>query len=203
MVCSAALVRFAPVAALWFVACANSSPPPPPLESITAEQDCWGPVRVVPPHLMAKGRGASPHAARLDAAAPVHADTCPLRVPGTNVSAQPVEEGVALYFTTHGDVAELRQRVRRLAYTHTHEGVASDEPGCGCPLVGNDGVPLMAEASTSAEPTPRGARLVLIPNERNEAPRLRERVTERLDALAAADCPLIDELLQRDQTARR
>ena len=46
----------------------------------------------------------------------------------------------------------------------------------------------MAEASTIAEPTPGGARLLLIPNERSEVDRLRARVKERLQRLALADC---------------
>jgi hypothetical protein len=102
-----------------------------------------------------------------------------------------VREGVVLYFTTSGDTDELRRRVRDLATTHAHERVAASDP-CGCPLFGNDGTPLMAEASTSAEPTPGGARLLLVPNERSEVRRLRQRVSERLEHLAAHACATRD-----------
>lgn len=190
---------------LALAGCVNSPAPPSPAEPIAAEQDCWTSARVVPPQVMAKGRGAQQHAARSgDARGPSHAESCPMRVADTTVKSDAVPEGVALSFTTFGDVAELRQRVRQLAFTHAHDGVASDQHGCGCPLVGNDGVPLMAEASTSAQPLPRGARLVLTPNERNEVPRLRARVSERLGRLAANSCPVLDELFSpQGGTARR
>jgi hypothetical protein len=167
---------------LWLlglvVACgrANSPEERRQPEAITPEPPC-NTARVAPPHVMAKERA-------LRAAHDAH---CPLRLPGATLTSSEVLEGVALYFTTSENVDELRQRVRDLAITHAHEGAAPDDP-CGCPLLGNDGTPLMAEASTSAEPTPGGARLLLVPNERSEAVRLRTRVAERLERLAAEAC---------------
>ena len=157
--------------------CGNSPKETRQLGVITAEPPCNTAVRLVPPHIMAKTRAEQA----------THEAHCPMRVSGTTVTSSDVEEGVALYFTTSGDVNELRQRVRELATTHAHDG-ASPSDACGCPLLGDRGVPLMAEASTSAEPTPGGARLLLVPNERNEVVRLRARVAESLTRFAASHC---------------
>lgn len=184
-------------------ACASVPEEPSPRPPITAEDDALHSERVAPPHAMAKRRGSVLSRALRASEVEPHEQTCPMRVPQTMISAEVLDEGVALVFTTYGDVAELRRRVRELAYTHSHESVTPDGPGCGCPLVGNDGAPLMAEASTRAEPVPRGARLVLTPNERNEVRRLRTRVSSRLEHLVAADCPLPGELRDVLESASR
>lgn len=43
---------------------------------------------------------------------------CPMHVQGTQVAAEDTQDGVALLFTTSGDVAELRKRVHHLAERH-------------------------------------------------------------------------------------
>jgi hypothetical protein len=43
---------------------------------------------------------------------------CPMQVQGTQVAAEDTQDGVALLFTTSGDVAELRKRVHHLAEKH-------------------------------------------------------------------------------------
>ena len=138
--------------------CGNSPKETRQLGVITAEPPCNTAVRLVPPHVMAKTRAEQA----------THEAHCPMRVSGTTVTSSDVEEGVALYFTTSGDVNELRQRVRELATTHAHDG-ASPSDACGCPLLG-------------------GARLLLVPNERNEVIRLRARVAERLARLGSERC---------------
>jgi hypothetical protein len=170
---------FCALTALALHACANSPDESERREPIVAEPPCITSVRVLPPQRMAKGRGVE----RLPGA------RCPLLLSSVTVVSKDVDEGVALDFTTSGDIAELRHRVREIATTHSHDAFGGDDE-CGCPLIGNDGAPLMAEASTSAEPTPGGARLVLVPNERSEVLRLRARVSERLQRLAVTDCPV-------------
>ncbi len=194
------------VAAATASGCANSKAESSVPQLIVAERGGDRESRTFPERLQAAGERASlPREGRAEAAyAAEHADSCPLRVAGANVRAEPVDQGVAFVFTTYGDgVPELRKRVRELAYTHVHSPSDADEHRCGCPLVSRDGVAFMSEASTSAEPLPRGARLVLTPNERNELARLRERVFERLGELQAANCPLRDELLGSDRAAHR
>ncbi|MEP7125847.1 MAG: hypothetical protein ABJE95_33255, partial [Byssovorax sp.] len=67
----------------------------------------------------------APPASTTTAATPVHAgdpsatsDACPSQVPGTTVTAADIEGGAALTFTSTGDVADLRRRVRRMAEMH-------------------------------------------------------------------------------------
>jgi len=157
--------------------CTSSPDEPRRLEPIRAEEPCDTPLRVVPPQVITKER----------AEREAHDASCPMQVPGVRLAARNVPAGVELHFTTSGDVAELRQRVRDLATSHTHEGVALNGD-CSCPLRGSDGAALMTEASTSAEPIPEGARLLLVPNERNEVIRLRARVSERLERFSRARC---------------
>jgi hypothetical protein len=52
------------------------------------------------------------------AADPVE-DLCPMTVPGTVVRSEAIDGGTALVFTTPGDFAELRRRVRTLVRMHT------------------------------------------------------------------------------------
>jgi hypothetical protein len=47
---------------------------------------------------------------------------CPMKVPGTSKRAVDVDGGVALEFSTTGDVAEVRRRVARMAEMHNHGG---------------------------------------------------------------------------------
>jgi hypothetical protein len=42
-------------------------------------------------------------------------DQCPVLLPGTTVQAQDTKDGIAMTFTTTGEVAELRRRVRIMA----------------------------------------------------------------------------------------
>jgi len=49
------------------------------------------------------------------AQATVRAEICPLHLDGASLEVKDVEQGVALEFTSYGDVAELRRRVRLLA----------------------------------------------------------------------------------------
>ncbi len=51
------------------------------------------------------------------------AEMCPMQVPGTTVATTEVDGGIGLSFTTTtGDVAELRQRLRRMAEMHDQPG---------------------------------------------------------------------------------
>jgi hypothetical protein len=44
-----------------------------------------------------------------------HMASCPMQVDGTSVRAEDVDGGAALVFTTEGDLAELRERVKKHA----------------------------------------------------------------------------------------
>jgi hypothetical protein len=60
------------------------------------------------------------------------ADACPLDLDGATVDVKDVEQGVALEFTSFGDVSELRRRVRLLAdirHADTHHRFLDDIEG--------------------------------------------------------------------------
>jgi hypothetical protein len=64
---------------------------------------------------------------------------CPMEVPGTTASVADTEDGVAITFTTTGDVAELRQRVHGMAEMHEHmmQGGAMSSGGMGSGEMGS------------------------------------------------------------------
>lgn len=57
------------------------------------------------------------------------AEMCPMMVEGTTARARNVEGGVAIVFTTTGDVAELRQRVGKMAMMHNKKHGQTGQPG--------------------------------------------------------------------------
>ena len=54
---------------------------------------------------------------------PVVAKACPLELDGASVAVKDTELGVALEFTSYGDVAELRRQVRQLGRGRVLEDV--------------------------------------------------------------------------------
>lgn len=59
-------------------------------------------------------------------------EMCPMQLAGTQVAAEDTQDGVAMVFTTSGDVSELRRRVRRMAEMHqTHMANHSSHMGPG------------------------------------------------------------------------
>jgi hypothetical protein len=59
------------------------------------------------------------------------AGMCPMQVEGTSATAEDVEGGAALAFTTTGDVAELRRRVAHMADMHNRHGGAKQGHAMG------------------------------------------------------------------------
>jgi len=114
------------------------------------------------------------------------ADACPLEVPGTTVTVADTDDGVALVFTTSGgDVADLRQRVQKMAEFHNSHhapGAAADPAGKAV------GKPVPATAR--AEDVDGGARIVLTPTESSQLEALREHVREHAQKMASGDCPM-------------
>jgi hypothetical protein len=113
-------------------------------------------------------------------------DMCPMQVTGTTVRQAEVEGGVALEFTSSaGDVAELRQRVRRMAEMHNQHGSGmtmgdggggaqhEGEPGAGPGHGGSGhggmmmmgGGMMMPPATASVEDIDGGARIILRPKD--------------------------------------
>lgn len=144
---------------------------------------------------------------------------CPMQVPGTTVTSEDVEGGVALVFTTtsKGDVAELRQRVQRMAEMHNqhhaaggmmmgccgaaapHEqgpgaGPGHEAGGPGSTMMGGGmmgGGMMMPAATASVEDIEGGARLVLRPKDPAQLGALRQHVRARAERMQHGECPMM------------
>jgi hypothetical protein len=110
---------------------------------------------------------------------------CPMEVVGTKVTAADVENGVALDFTTTGDVAELRSRVATRAAVHDQMPCS----GNAAPRGGGLGRNQPPASSVTESEIDRGARLVFTPKEPGELARLREFVHHRAETMQAGTCP--------------
>lgn len=120
-------------------------------------------------------------------------DTCPMHVSGTTVVAADVEGGAALAFTTHtGDVAELRESVRRMAEMHNRHHAAG-----GMRMVGGATMPA---ATASAENVDGGARLVLRPSDPTQLRALREHARMQTGRMAGGECPMMSPRAQAQVT---
>jgi hypothetical protein len=66
-------------------------------------------------------------------------DQCPMLLPGTSVQAQDTKDGLAMNFTTTGDLAELRRRARAMAdHMNAHASGASGGMGMHGAMTGAD-----------------------------------------------------------------
>jgi hypothetical protein len=139
-----------------------------------------------------------------------------MQVPGTAVVATEVEGGIGLSFTTTtGDVAELRQRVSRMAEMHNQRGGHTMMGSHGAPAPGADaehqhgahagagheggrrggmmmgGGMMMPAATASAEGIEGGARLILQPSDPAQLGTLREHVRMKAQRMASGECPMM------------
>jgi hypothetical protein len=148
------------------------------------------------------------------------AEMCPMMVEGTTARARDVEGGVAIVFTTTGDVAELRQRVGRMAMMHnkkhgqpgqsgqmemhgSHHGggpaadEGSDSQGMDGSMMGDE-TKMMCESkmppsTARSEEIKGGARLVLTPKDKADLAALRKSVHEHAEKMNSGQCPMMSE----------
>lgn len=122
-----------------------------------------------------------------------------MQVPGTQVSVEDTTDGVAMVFTTTGDVAELRKRVRHKAEMHEKKhqvGTAEPgmEPGPGMGAgPGHKKMHMMAHAVPSTarmEEIEGGARINLVPTDPQRLAELRAQARERASHMASGQCPM-------------
>ncbi|HET9622932.1 MAG TPA: hypothetical protein VFP84_16285 [Kofleriaceae bacterium] len=91
-------------------------------------------------------------------------------------------------FTTTGEVAQLRDRVRHMAAMHEHMMGDGAEAS---PKMG-DGHPMMMVPSTArAEDIDGGARIVLVPKEPAQLAALRAQVHAHADHMASGHCAMM------------
>jgi len=126
---------------------------------------------------------AAPAQARALTPGELAADLCPLRVPNAKLTTEDVEDGSALAFTTTGDVADLRRRVRNLA--DIHGNYRQD-------LAAISVTPTLPPADHFVEDVPGGARIVFKPaaGDANALASFRGQVAAEADRLSTGRCPI-------------
>jgi hypothetical protein len=122
---------------------------------------------------------------------------CPMSVPGTHVSADDAVNGETLTFTTTGQVAELRSRVREMAEMHNrHHADSGARDGMLA-----DGVTGAGHAVTGATMPPSwatvmdvegGASLVLAPSAPADLEKLRSAARMRAQRMEQDGCGMRD-----------
>lgn len=97
-------------------------------------------------------------------------DQCPMFVAGTTVQANDTSDGMAMTFTTTGDVAELRRRVHLMAnHMNAHSSGAGGGTGMHGMGMGSDGGMgmmgggMMLATHAQVEDVDHGARLKMTP----------------------------------------
>ncbi len=147
-------------------------------------------------------------------------ERCPVAVEGTEVMAEPTEQGAAMHFTTTGDVDELRSRVQWMADHHNQmmggedagemprgmqqrrERMQRGEHGRmhGQQMRegkkrgmkrGTGAMMNMPEAEARYEETEDGARLVFTAEDPEDAAQLQQHIAQHVERVQAGTCPMM------------
>jgi hypothetical protein len=129
--------------------------------------------------------------------------TCPMmQMAGAKLVPSDTADGVAIAFTTTGDVAELRAHVRRMAEMDNgmavmhqgemHGGMGSgDMHGGSGDMHGGMMHMQMVPSRASVEDIPGGARLLLVPNDPAQLAALRSQAREHVAMMEKGECPMM------------
>lgn len=122
---------------------------------------------------------------------------CPMNVPGTTVTATDTANGETLTFTTTGDVAALRSKVRQMAEMHnqhhaaggTHDGMmGGGMMGSGKGMEGNVKVPPSNATVTDIE---NGASIALTPTSPADLQQLQAAVRTHANHMEKEGCGMM------------
>ena len=116
---------------------------------------------------------------------------CPMRVPGTQVSTTETPDGVAIVFTTSGDVAELRARARKMASMHEHMMSGGGEMDSGGMMGSGKMMMTMVPSKARAEDIDGGVRIVITPNDPAQLAALRDHVRRHVEQMKSGECPMM------------
>jgi hypothetical protein len=114
---------------------------------------------------------------------------------GTQIVASDTSDGIAITFTTSGDVADLRARIHHLADMHNnmsgmhHGGGMHEGMGSGDTHEGMKGMHMVPSRAT-AEDIDGGARIVLVPTDAAQLAALRTHVREHAAMMQKGECPM-------------
>ncbi len=118
------------------------------------------------------------------------AEACPVSVEGAEVQSREVPNGVALVFTTEGDVDELRARVDRFAQLHNEQSATPMPSGReerGEHAMHHGMVPSRAEV----EEIDRGAQIILTPRDPGQLSALRQDAERSAQQMSGGECPVM------------
>lgn len=139
-------------------------------------------------------------------------DMCPMEVPGATVAEQDSPGGATLIFTTSGDVARLRERVRAVAemhnrhqaamsqdggmhmhgsesmHGHMHGGMMGSRPDGGAHMHGGM---TMVPAEARSQDIERGAALVLTARNPADVEALRAHARQHAQEMASGHCGMM------------
>jgi hypothetical protein len=92
----------------------------------------------------------------------------------TRITTSDTSDGVAIVFTTQGNVNDLRARVRRMADKHNemHGGAAPSR--------------------ATEEDIPGGARLLLVPNRTADTAAVRQQARRHVAMMQKGQCPMME-----------
>ncbi len=129
---------------------------------------------------------------------------CPMA--GTQIVTSDTSDGVEIVFTTTGDVADLRARVRHMADMHNQMAGAqgggmqgggmqgSGMQGSGMQGSGMQGSGMgmnMVPSRASVEDVSGGARLVLVPMDPSQLAALRQQARMHAERMQKGQCPMM------------
>ena len=143
--------------------------------------------------LMTSGMAASEtqHAVPQDQTNKSMMQSCPMKVPGSDLSITDAENGIVLTIATKvGDVAELRRRVETMAKMHS----ASSNTA----MHGN-----MIPFSVKYEEVYDGARLTLTPNNLAQLDALRTTVRQHGEQMKKGECSMMQGMMQGMMDAKK
>jgi hypothetical protein len=113
--------------------------------------------------------------------------TCPMAVPGTEVSATDAVNGETLTFTTKGEVTELRSRVRGMAEIHNHHH------GDGKSPQGMMGGETMSPSFATVLDVENGSSLLLTPSHPADLQKLQAEVRMRAHRMRLNGCGMMEQ----------
>jgi hypothetical protein len=120
------------------------------------------------------------------------AGQCPMEVPGTQVTVEDAEGGVAMRFTTTGDTAEVRRRVEQMAaMQESHAGMmGQNAPGERHPVGGQPEI-MTIPHTTRSEDVEGGALMVMTPSDPGQLDELRTATRDWATKMQTGQCPMM------------
>jgi len=113
--------------------------------------------------------------------------TCPMAVPGTEVSATDAVNGETVTFTTKGQVTELRNRVREMAATHNkHRAVGKAPEG----MLGGE---TMSPSFATVLDVENGSSILLTPSHPADLQKLQADVRMRAHRMRLNGCGMMEQ----------